>query len=139
MWWQAQGRKATVSPTMQLEAHQNTVTAVVFSPNGEGELIQCLGQSLFLSFVWTHEHLAGLATCASSGNLRLWAWSKAECVFNVSSAHSTRISHITFSMDGLRIATASADHSIKVIHNDAPSMMSLSVCVCHAGVGCEHF
>jgi len=56
----------------------------------------------------------GLASCARSGNVRLWVWAKGECLYNLASAHDASVNFLAFSSDGSRIATASSDCSVKV-------------------------
>jgi WD40 repeat protein len=78
-------------PMKKLLAHKTPVLAVAFSPNGHG-----------------------LASCAQSGNVRLWNWAAEVCQFNLSTAHKTGVNHITFSSDGLRIATSACSGNLKV-------------------------
>ena len=78
------------SPDLYLRAHKTPVTALTFSANG-----------------------VGLATCAKSGNVRLWDWRKTECLFTMQ-AHSAGVNHLSFSSDSVRIAAIFETGNIKL-------------------------
>jgi len=83
-------RLETVTPHIYLRAHKTPLAALAFSADGQG-----------------------LATCAESGNVRLWDWRKENCMYTMS-ASSMGVKDLAFSADCARLATVCEGGQLKI-------------------------